>query len=151
MSAAEMCFSVLYKILELLLPSTDKQEQNLTIFSLLTDSLLATVFSSHLVQTLLSAPSPIDNLHCGSDTIVCEGATKRHKRRSRGGVTRLKDAGHSVEIVCIEGVGRLLSIALRCSEEFKRSNYFSSVFQGLLSRVQQWNAGEKDEDTGKGE
>ena len=141
-SAADVCFNVLCKILELLLTPTNTPEKHIKEFP---TSLLATVFSSRLVQTLLCS------LHRASDSAGCESGTRHHRRRSRSGSTKLRAAGGAVEVVCIEGVGRLLSTALKCSEEFKSSDCFSSVFRRLLSRIQQQTARERDEDAGKGE
>ena len=139
-SAADVCFNVLCEILESLLTPTNTPEKHLKEFP---TSLLATVFSSQLVQTLLSS------LHRTSDSAGCESGTRNHRRKSRSGSTKLRAAGGAVEVVCIEGVGRLLSTALRCSGEFKRSACFSSMFRGLLGRIQQQTARERDEDAGK--
>ena len=43
--------------------------------------------------------------------------------------------GGMIEVVCLKGVERLLTLTLRNFENFKRSTCFSAVFQGILERV----------------
>ena len=50
---------------------------------------------------------------------------------------------------CIGGLSRLLSTALQCREEFKRSSCFSSVFQRLLDRVVSAGGEIEDDDIGE--
>ena len=50
--------------------------------------------------------------------------------------------GDDVEVACMEGVGRLVSVSLRGCEEFKRSASFSAFLQALLLRITEGEAGD---------
>lgn len=154
-SAAEVCFHLLGEILEIVLaPKNESKspEADIEVLPplpfLSSESLLATVFNSPLVQSLLSTASHTDNPCCDSNSTV-RGTAVRKQQRKRPKRSGVRARGRTIEVVCLERLGRLLSIALGCCEEFKGSDCFSSVFQGLLHQLQ--SAREDDEYIGRWE
>lgn len=147
MSAVDVCFCLLEEMIGLVLApnlkskSSEKSVGDLPPLPFASpDVLLTIVFGSSLVQSIFSLPSRTDTERSG-DT-----ARKQPRRRARSGSGRgvRTESGVSVEAVYLNGVGRLLSTALRCCEDFKKSACFLDLFQRLLSGIQ--NCGEFNTD-----
>ena len=160
MSAAEMCFQVLAKLLALVLSpkaksktKSPKRKFECSPSSLLfsSDSLLTTIFDSQLVHSTLSVTVCSGDTPHGECATVADGAPIKGRRKgkaaSRRSGVKTSGGGKSMETFCLEGVGGLLCTALESCVEFRRSDCFSRVFQGLLSRVE--TAGECSEDMSK--
>lgn len=133
MSAIDVCFGLLEEMMGLVLApnvkskSSEESVRDLPALLLATpDALLTTVFGSSLVQTIFSIPS---------HTNTGGTARKQQRKRTRSGSGR-EVRSVSVGAVYLERMGRLLSTALRCSEDFKKSDGFLDLFQRLLSRIQ---------------
>lgn len=151
--AVNVCFYVLEQTLQLVPASKTTSERQDSCFKdshtlssslpSLNSLLTSTIFTSPLVRLVFSAPhkrhktdsDPVSETSPGS-----HGATGvREKTRGRrvagsGGCGGCGGKG-SVEGMCIAGVGRLLSTALRGWGEFKSSSCFLRVFDGLIERV----------------
>ena len=156
-----MCFHVLEEILQLVLgPKTSSQPKEHSFNASHTLSfpspvtlLTQTLFAGPLVQCLFS---PAHNTRSNS---VPETAQRRRgaaahwetRGESEGGRREgeRREGGRRkgcVEEVCIGGMGKLLSAALRSVREFGRSNCFLSVFESLLDRIV---GNSRDDDIGK--
>ena len=160
MSAAETCFQVLAKLLALVLSpkaksktKSPKRKFECSPSSLLlsSDSLLTTIFDSQIVHSTLSATVCSGDTPHGECATVADGAPIKGRRKgkaaSRRSGVKTSRGGKSMETFCLEGEGGLLCTALESCVEFRRSDCFYRVFQGLLSRVE--TAGECSEDMSK--
>ena len=131
----DVCFHILELILKHSLPKAEKlpetflNQNNLSPLSLSSFASLLTgsLFTSPLVLSLLGL----------------EEVGGRGRGKERGGE---RDRGEGrIEMVCLKGLGRLLSAALVASEEFRSSPLFQRLFHGLLERILDRSCGENED------